>query len=141
MDDYTLPETLTLPANGILTSGFGFRKNPVNGEDDFHAGIDIAADTGTSVIAALDGQVTETGYNSLRGNYIVLHHRAGLQSLYQHLNCGFVRTGEFVKAGDRIATVGETGYVTGPHLHLELIVDSLRVDPLPQFPQLQEQGK
>ncbi|MEG2931543.1 MAG: peptidoglycan DD-metalloendopeptidase family protein, partial [Ruthenibacterium sp.] len=69
---YTLQETLMLPVAGTLSSEFGFRKNPVNGENDFHAGIDLAADTGTPVLAALEGQVTGAGCNALRGNYIIL---------------------------------------------------------------------
>ena len=133
---YTLEETLALPVQGTLTSAFGFRKNPVNGEDDFHAGIDIAAAEGTSVITALSGQVTETGYSASRGNYLVVHHRGGLQTLYQHLSCSLVRNGESVADGQVIATVGSTGLSTGSHLHFELIVDGLRVNPLTQFPQL-----
>lgn len=133
---YTLQETLTLPGSGVLTSGFGFRKNPVNKKNDFHAGIDLDAAVGDPVLAALDGQVTEAGYSTLRGNYVVLHHRAGLQTLYQHLSCSFVRTGERVTAGERIAAAGDTGFVTGPHVHFELVVDGLRVDPIVQFPQL-----
>lgn len=135
---YTLPEQLTLPGNGVLTSGYGFRKNPVNQKDDFHAGIDLDAAMGAPVLAALEGQVTQAGYTSLRGNYIILHHRAGLQTLYQHLEYSFVRTGERVKAGQRIAAAGDTGFVTGPHVHFELILDGLRVNPLFTFSQLQQ---
>ncbi|MEG1010768.1 MAG: M23 family metallopeptidase [Ruthenibacterium sp.] len=139
LEKYALPETLIQPVAGTLTSGFGFRKNPVNGENDFHAGIDLAADAGAPVCAALEGQVTASGYNALRGNYIILHHRAGLQTLYQHLSCGFVRAGERIAAGQRIAAVGETGCATGPHLHFELIVDDVRVNPILQLPQLIKQ--
>lgn len=129
LESYTVPETLLLPVRAGVTSEFGFRKSPINRKQDFHAGIDWGAPQDTPVLASLGGQVVETGYNASRGNYIVLHHRAGLQTLYQHLACGFVRTGENVTAGQSIATVGSTGMSTGPHLHFELIVDTLRVDP------------
>lgn len=132
---YTLEETLLTPIEGgTLTSGFGFRKNPLSKGRDFHLGIDLAAAQGTDVRACLAGQVVQAGYSAMRGNYIIIRHRAGLATLYQHLQCGFVRAGESVKTGERIGLVGQTGYVTGAHLHLELLVDGLRVDPLPQFP-------
>lgn len=129
LDDYTLQETLLLPVSGVTTSGFGFRKNPVNGKEDFHMGLDLGANEGAGVAAALAGQVTEAGYNAVRGNYIVIHHRAGLQTLYQHLSYGFVRAGETIKAGQMIAAVGSTGMSTGPHLHFELVIDGKRVNP------------
>ena len=118
---------------GSLTSGYGFRVNPVNAEDDFHAGIDIAADEGTPVLAAQDGLVVRTGYTRLRGYYVIVRHAGGVQTLYQHLSLIFVRGGESVTQGQTIAATGSTGFVTGPHLHLELILDGVRVDPLPSF--------
>lgn len=135
-DSYTLPQELLLPVAGVVTSGYGFRDNPVNGEDDFHAGVDIAAAEGTPVAAAQAGQVVCTGYNALRGYYAIVRHAGGVQTLYQHLSYIFVRGGETVRQGQTIAAVGSTGLVTGPHLHLELIVDGVRVDPLPAWPQL-----
>ncbi|MEG0896035.1 MAG: M23 family metallopeptidase [Ruthenibacterium sp.] len=127
---FTLQETLQLPVTGVLTSGFGFRKNPVNGEDDFHMGVDWAAAEGTPVCAAWQGQVQTAGYSKLRGNYLVLRHRSGLQTLYQHLLYSYVRPGETVQKGEQIAAVGKTGFVTGAHLHFELMLDGLRVNPL-----------
>ena len=136
MDSYTLKEKLLLPTAGYVTSAYGFRDNPVNGEDDFHAGLDIAAAEGAPVKAALGGQVMHTGYNKLRGYYAIVRHANGVQTLYQHLSYIFVRGGETVEQGEVIAAVGSTGLVTGPHLHLELILDGTRYDPLPSFPQL-----
>ncbi len=75
-----------------------------------------------------------TGYTRLRGYYIILRHAGGVQTLYQHLSYIFVRGGERVEQGQLIADVGSTGFVTGPHLHLELILNGVRVDPLPMFP-------
>ena len=134
LEEYTLPVELQYPVSGYLTSPYGFRDNPVNGEDDFHAGIDIGAAEGTPVLAAQSGIVMRTGYTRLRGYYIILRHAGGVQTLYQHLSYIFVRGGERVEQGQLIADVGSTGFVTGPHLHLELIVDGVRVDPLPTFP-------
>ena len=133
MDDYTLPQELLLPVAGPVTSGYGFRDNPVNGADDFHAGVDIAAAEGTPVAAAQSGQVVRTGYNRLRGYYIIIRHEGSVQTLYQHLSYIFVRGGETVTQGQTVAAVGSTGLVTGPHLHLEIILDGVRVDPMPSF--------
>ena len=134
LEEYTLPVELQYPVSGYLTSRYGFRDNPVNGEADFHAGIDIGAAEGTPVSAAQSGIVMRTGYTRLRGYYIILRHAGGVQTLYQHLSYIFVRGGERVEQGQLIADVGSSGFVTGPHLHLELIVDGVRVDPLPTFP-------
>lgn len=134
LEEYTLPIELQYPVSGYLTSRYGFRDNPVNGADDFHAGIDIGAAEGTPVSAAQAGIVMRTGYTRLRGYYIILRHAGGVQTLYQHLSYIFVRGGEKVAQGQLIADVGSTGYVTGSHLHLELILNGVRVDPLPTFP-------
>lgn len=132
---YTLKETLQLPLIGTLTSGFGFRENPVNGADDFHMGVDWAVAEGTPICAAWQGQVQAAGYSKLRGNYLILRHRSGLQTLYQHLLYSYVRPGETVQTGAQIAAAGKTGFVTGPHLHFELLVNGLRVNPLIAFEQ------
>ncbi len=134
LEEYTLPIELQYPVSGYLTSRYGFSDNPVNGADDFHAGIDIGAAEGTPVSAAQAGIVMRTGYTRLRGYYIILRHAGGVQTLYQHLSYIFVRGGERVEQGQLIADVGSTGFVTGPHLHLELILNGVRVDPLPMFP-------
>ena len=136
LEPYTAAQALCLPVSGTVTSAYGFRENPVNGEDDFHAGVDIAAAYATPVRCALDGQVARTGCNAARGNYVVVRHADGLQTLYQHLSCAAVRAGETVAAGQVIGNVGTTGLSTGPHLHLELIVDGVRVDPRPSLPGL-----
>ena len=75
-------------------------------------------------------------YNRLRGYYIIIRHEGSVQTLYQHLSYIFVRGGETVTQGQTVAAVGSTGLVTGPHLHLEIILDGVRVDPMPSFPQL-----
>lgn len=134
LEDYTLASQPVRPAQGAVTSAFGFRKNPVNGEDDFHAGIDIAAAAGTRAVSALDGQVCRTARSDVRGNYVVVRHADGVRTLYQHLACAVVREGEIVRAGQPVGLVGETGLVTGPHLHFEMMVDGVLVDPQKRLP-------
>ena len=90
---------------------------------------DIAVAEGTPVHCAQDGQVVQAGFNSIRGNYIIVRHTDGLQTLYQHLACGFVRAGEGVTRGQVIASAGSTGMSTGAHLHFELIYNGVRYDP------------
>lgn len=129
MDAYVPKQPLYSPVQGTLTSGYGYRDNPVNGQEDFHAGLDIAVAEGTPVHCAQDGQVVQAGFNSIRGNYIIVRHTDGLQTLYQHLACGFVRAGEGVTRGQVIASAGSTGMSTGAHLHFELIYNGVRYDP------------
>ena len=131
-----LSREFTLPLSGRITSPFGFRTNPLTGADEFHLGTDLSAAIGTPVLAASEGQVTKSGYSSARGNYIIIRHGGGVQTLYQHLSCGLVRAGEVVQEGQLIALSGDTGDVTGPHLHLELLVDGICVDPACAFPEL-----
>ena len=83
--------------------------------------------------AAQSGQVVRTGYNRLRGYYIIIRHEGSVQTLYQHLSYIFVRGGETVTQGQTVAVVGSTGLVTGPHPHLEIILDGVRADLMPGF--------
>jgi murein DD-endopeptidase MepM/ murein hydrolase activator NlpD len=117
------------PARGWLSSWYGWRSDPFTGARVFHNGIDIGVDTGTSVRAAMDGTVSETGYNSSYGNYIVLYHHAGWESLYGHLQSVGVKPGQRVAAGQRIAFSGNTGYSTGPHLHFSVFKNGRTVNP------------
>lgn len=136
LEEVLFDRTFTLPLAGSVTSPFGFRVNPLTGGDEFHMGTDISAAVGTPVAAACGGQVTKTGYSAGRGNYMIVRHGSGVQTLYQHLSCGLVRAGEIVQEGQIIALSGETGNVTGPHLHLEILVDGVRVNPAYVFPEL-----
>jgi len=121
------------PANGILSCGFGWRKHPITGQDDFHTGIDIAAEAGSPVCAAYPGRVAETGSSAIYGNTIRIDHGGGLVTAYCHCQSILVKAGEQLRAGERIATVGSTGISTGPHLHFELLVGGLAADPLCAF--------
>ena len=120
-----------MPVNGTLTSGYGMREHPVYGEESFHYGEDIAAPEGTPVYAALDGTVEAAGVGEMSGNYVRLSHTGGRETLYCHLSAVNVTEGVFVRRGDVIGFVGETGLATGPHLHFELHVDGKKTDPAP----------
>ena len=100
-----------------ITSNYGMRKDPFNGSLQFHAGVDFRANTGTTVMAALDGVVSVAGENWLYGKYIIISHSNGYKTLYGHLNSFSVKQGDRVARGRKIGEVGSTGYSTGPHLH------------------------
>jgi murein DD-endopeptidase MepM/ murein hydrolase activator NlpD len=118
------------PVHGWVTSGFGFRINPFTGLNQMHEGLDIANRIGTPVIAPADGIVSDTGKDSAYGNSIVISHGFGINSRFLHLSKILVRAGQRVKRGDRIAEVGTTGMSTGPHLHYEVRVNGIPVNPL-----------
>jgi murein DD-endopeptidase MepM/ murein hydrolase activator NlpD len=118
------------PVHGWVTSGFGFRTNPFTGLTQMHEGLDISNRIGTPVIATADGIVSDTGRDSSHGNVVVISHRFGINSRYFHLNKVFVRAGQKVKRGDKVAEVGTTGMSTGPHLHYEVRVNGIPVNPV-----------
>lgn len=100
-----------------ISSEFGPRRAPTAGASSYHQGRDYAAPAGTPMYAAAEGVVTTVGYHSIRGNYMVIRHPNGLSTWYQHCTTIFAKQGQTVARGDKIATVGSTGLVTGPHLH------------------------
>jgi murein DD-endopeptidase MepM/ murein hydrolase activator NlpD len=117
------------PVNGSLNSLFGPRWG------SFHSGIDIGAAHGTAVAAAGSGQVTLTVYGDYGyGNYIVIRHSDGTQTLYAHLSAIYVSVGQYVGQGEIIGAVGCTGWCTGNHLHFEVKVGGVAVDPLLYLP-------
>ena len=118
------------PASGWITSPMGHRIDPVSGQDDFHAGLDIAAESGAPVYATAAGKVIEAGYHSSYGNLIVVDHGFGIQTRYGHLSKLSVKQGEQVKRGDVIGLVGATGRATGPHLHYETLANGMLLNPL-----------
>lgn len=109
-----------LPAQGVMTSGFGFRPDPFTGERRFHEGLDIAAPVGTPVIAPADGIVKRVGYDRGYGRFIEIDHGYGISTLYAHLSETLVHLGQKVKRGEIIGRVGNTGRSTAPHLHYEV---------------------
>ncbi|MCL2608444.1 MAG: M23 family metallopeptidase [Treponema sp.] len=112
-----------------LTSDYGMRISPISGNPNFHRGIDLAAPSGSEVFAVADGLVTETGYDTVLGNFVRISHPDGWVSLYGHMRGVDTTLGTRVKVGSRIGWVGSTGYSTGPHLHFELWYGSQSRDP------------
>lgn len=123
--------SLTHPVPGAaITSGFGGRVAPTAGATTGHDGIDYGAGYGAAVYAADSGTVITAQYNSARGNYIVINHGNGMQTWYQHLSSMNVIVGQTVARGQVIGNVGTTGISTGPHLHFEVHVNGVPVNPL-----------
>ncbi len=114
------------PTQGILTSNFGYRWGSL------HGGIDLANSIGTPILAVSDGVVIEAGPSAGYGQLVKLRHHDGTATLYGHVDTTTVGVGERVMAGDQIATMGNRGDSTGPHLHLEVLLNgSGRIDPIP----------
>jgi murein DD-endopeptidase MepM/ murein hydrolase activator NlpD len=113
-----------------VTSYYGYRIHPIRGDKDLHRGIDIAMPLGTQILSGQDGTVTFAGWDDGYGYYIVIDDGKGLVSKYAHCNSLNVTTGQPVKVGDVIGTIGSTGSSTGPHLHLEILHNGSYVNPL-----------
>jgi len=118
------------PVMGWVTSGFGFRTNPFTGLTQMHEGLDISNRVGTPVIAVADGIVSDSGNDWAHGRIVVISHGFGLVTRYSHLSKVLVRVGQKVKRGDNIAEVGVTGKTTGPHLHYEIRLNGVPVNPM-----------
>jgi len=114
----SLGETFMYPLQTkFITSRYGMRKDPFTGALQFHDGVDFRANTGTTVMASMDGVVELVSQNWLYGKYIIIRHSNGYKTLYGHLNSYSVKQGDKVARGRKIAESGNTGYSTGPHLH------------------------
>lgn len=115
-----------MPARGVWTSGFGYRWGVL------HAGIDIANSIGTPIVAAADGVVTDAGLTAGYGAWVKIRHADGTVTLYGHVNTWLVTPGQRVMAGDQIATIGNRGQSTGPHLHFSVLKNGTDfIDPVP----------
>jgi murein DD-endopeptidase MepM/ murein hydrolase activator NlpD len=114
-----------------LSSGFGLRKDPFTGQASQHAGIDVAAPTGSSIHALDAGSVVFSGWKPGYGNTVIIRHEDGLESLYGHLSKSLVQVGDQVTCHGAIACVGSTGRSTGAHLHFEVRKNGKAVDPVP----------
>lgn len=115
--------------SGVLTSGYGYRENPTGEGTQFHSGVDIAADGGEPIYAMFFGVVVDAGSSASYGNYIRLYHGGGLEVLYAHCSKVTAEIGDAVKAGSKVALVGDTGDATGNHVHIEAFQDEVRYDP------------
>jgi murein DD-endopeptidase MepM/ murein hydrolase activator NlpD len=118
------------PARGWLTSHYGYRISPFTGKPQFHAGLDIAAAIGTEVVATAEGRVVFVGKRGPMGNSVMIDHGHGVRTAYGHLKEARVRPGQIVERGTPIATLGNTGRSTGPHLHYVVEVNGRTKDPL-----------
>lgn len=114
---------------GYISSPFGDRRDPINGSLRHHNGLDIAAKKGSKIYAIANGFVTFQGKKGAYGNLLEISHSESLKSRYAHLDGFSVKKGQLVRKGEVIGTVGETGRVTGPHLHLEIRENNKIMDP------------
>lgn len=117
-------------ADAVVTQTFGEHTHPLTGKSSFHRGIDLAALDGDNVLAVADGTVVTSAYDSAYGYYILLAHADGTQTGYAHLQALLVTEGQNVQQGQVIGLAGQSGWATGPHLHLDVLVDGEYVDPL-----------
>ena len=123
-------ELFIYPIHGRLTSPFGYRRDPFTGRKSFHSGIDLAAPVGTPIKAILEGTVSLTSYSRIFGNYIIVSHPNGYQTLYGHVSAFNAKKGQHVNQGEVIALLGNTGLSTGPHVHLSIYKNGKLIDPL-----------
>ncbi len=125
-----IKETLTKPLSKIeITSGFG--KRELDGQENEHKGVDLAAKENDAIFAAIDGEVTIAQEDSSYGNYIVITHKNNIKTLYAHCSKLIAKKGDKVRAGDKIALAGSTGQAYGTHLHFEILINGKNVDPAP----------
>ena len=120
----------TWPLRGWITSPFGRRISPFTGIPSFHEGVDIAAKTGTPVMATADGVVVKAGFSTGYGNMVEISHGYGMKTVFGHNSRLNVKAGQWVRRGEVISFVGDTGSSTGPHLHYEVRLNDLPVNPI-----------
>jgi murein DD-endopeptidase MepM/ murein hydrolase activator NlpD len=117
------------PVSGMVSSLYGLRSSPINGEIRMHQGLDIAAPLGTPIKAAASGVVQKVAEADDYGKYVEIKHSHGLVSRYAHARLITVKVGNVIEKGQKIGEVGMTGRTTGPHLHYELSINGKKVDP------------
>ena len=125
------------PTKGWVSSGFGRRADPLTGQPEYHTGLDIANHKGTPVHAPGDAIVKYAGYSNANGRSLMLDHGQGITTQYGHLSKILVKRGEQIKKNQQIAKIGSTGRSTNPHLHYEVRVNRIPIDPrkfLPKKP-------
>jgi murein DD-endopeptidase MepM/ murein hydrolase activator NlpD len=138
--DAPVQSNFLTPVEGRISSIFGLRRFFNEQARRPHSGLDIAAPQGTPIKAVAAGKVIESGDFFFSGNMIYIDHGKGLISLYAHMHEIKVKTGDEILEGQIIGTVGETGRVTGPHLHLAVLLNQTTVDPLLFLPQLSDKA-
>jgi murein DD-endopeptidase MepM/ murein hydrolase activator NlpD len=125
-----LGDLFIYPIRKNISSNFGWRKDPFTGEQSYHSGIDMKANSGTAVKAAMDGTVSVVSNSRVYGNFIIMSHDNGYQTLYAHLSAFSVKQGDKLIQGKKIGEVGNTGLSTGPHLHFGVFKNGKWVNPL-----------
>lgn len=125
-------ETFKIPIKAKFrwTSPYGARIDPIKGTKSYHKGTDMACPTGTPVYASLYGRVSFTGVSNIYGNYVIISHDNGYQTLYAHLSKILTKKGQWVEQGSKIGLVGNTGYSTGPHLHFSVYKNGKSINPM-----------
>lgn len=118
------------PTRGWVSSNFGHRVSPFTNDREFHSGLDISNKAKTPIVSPADGIVSEVGSQQGYGKVLYISHGYGFKTMYAHLDKTLVKAGQRIKRGDEIALVGSTGRTTGPHLHYEVHLNGLPVDPL-----------
>ncbi|MBI5327351.1 MAG: peptidoglycan DD-metalloendopeptidase family protein [Deltaproteobacteria bacterium] len=126
---YQTDKNFQAPVRGAVSSGYGFRKDPIAGGRRFHYGIDIPAHEGTPVHPSSEGTVIFSGEKQGYGNIVEIRHDNGYVTSYAHNQKNLVKQGDRVKTSDIIAMVGRTGRATGPHLHFEVRIEGFAVNP------------
>ncbi len=116
--------------DGYITSYFGERMDPFNGEEAFHKGVDFSSDAGADVLAVASGIVTYAGPREGYGNLVEINHGNGYLTRYAHNEQVLVKVGEEVERGQALAIVGSTGHSTGPHVHFEVLKEGRQIDPM-----------
>lgn len=122
--------TCPIKASYRISSYFGRRSDPFTGAASNHTGVDLACPQGTSIYAAMSGKIAYVGWSNVFGNYVIINHGNGYQTLYAHMIKTLAKTGTYVDQGAKIGLVGSTGYSTGPHLHFTVYKNGKLVDPL-----------
>lgn len=122
--------TMPITASFRWSSPYGWRADPFTGVQSFHTGTDMACPEGTPILAAMSGRISDVGYNRIYGNYIIINHGNGYQTLYAHMSKTIAKKGQWVSQSTRIGLVGSTGYSTGPHLHFMVYKNGNRIDPM-----------
>ena len=121
---------LPISAKFRWSSPYGWREDPIAHVRSFHTGTDMACPTGTPILASMSGKVITTGVNRVYGNYVIIDHGNGYQTLYAHMSKIIAQKGQWVSQGTRIGLVGSTGYSTGPHLHFTVYKNGKMINPL-----------
>ena len=118
------------PVKGLITAGYGYRQSPFTSAREMHEGLDIAAPFGSAILATADGIVSFAGPLADFGNVVFVNHGHGFTTFYAHASKIKVKEGQSVNRGDVVASVGTTGRTTGPHVHYEVQVNGLAVNPM-----------